>query len=63
MISEVDVAKKCYQIWKKVAQKCYQIWQKFTQKCYQIGAKSPQNRTSGPIKKCYCKDLSQIVQG
>ena len=40
MNSEVDVAKKCYQIWKKFAQKCYQIWQKFTKKCYQIGAKS-----------------------
>ena len=30
MISEVDVAKKCYQIWHKVAKvpkKCYQMWQ------------------------------------
>ncbi len=27
MISEVDVAKKCYQIWHKVPKKCYQMWQ------------------------------------
>ena len=30
MISEVDVAIKCYQIWHKVAKapkKCYQMWQ------------------------------------
>ena len=29
--NEVDVAKKCYQIWQKVAKvakKCYQMWQK-----------------------------------
>ena len=25
MISEVDVAKKCYQIWLKFAKKCHQI--------------------------------------
>ena len=33
MISEVDVAKKCYQIWHKVAKvpkKCYQMWQNVT---------------------------------
>ena len=29
--NEVDVAKKCYQVWQKVtkvAKKCYQMWQK-----------------------------------
>ena len=40
MISEIDVAKKCYQIWQKVTKKCYRMEQKFIKKRYQIGAKS-----------------------
>ena len=39
MISEVYVAKKCYQICQKIAKKCYQIGQKV--------AKMTKNRQSG----------------
>ena len=42
MISEVDVAKKCYQILHKVPKKCYQMWQnvaKVAKKCYQMWQK------------------------
>ena len=36
---------------------------KIHQKVLPDWCKKCQNRTGGPIKKCYCKDLSQIVQG
>ena len=43
--NEVDVAKKCYQIWQKVAKvakKCYQMWQKVAK-----GVLSGSNRFQG----------------
>ena len=36
---------------------------KIHQKVLPDWCKKCQNRTGGKIKKCYCKDLSQIVQG
>ena len=43
--NEVDVAKKCYQVWQKVAKvakKCYQMWQKVAK-----GVLSGSNRFQG----------------
>ena len=55
MISEVDVAKKCYQIWHKVAKvpkKCYQMWQNVA-KGVPRGFKGPQVVSRGSNGKCY----------
>ena len=55
MISEVDVAKKCYQIWHKVAKlpkKCYQMWQNVA-KGVPRGFKGLQVVSRGSKGKCY----------
>ena len=55
MISEVDVANKCYQIWHKVARapkKCYQMWQNVA-KGVPRGFKGFQGVPRGSKGKCY----------
>ena len=74
MISEVDVAKKCYQIWHKVAKvpkKCYQMWQNVA-KGVPKGFKGFQGVSKGSKGfqgECYqmwqknAKGVPKVVQG
>ena len=50
-----DLAKSCQKVIPDLAKIHQKVLPDWCKKC--------QNRTGGPIKKCYCKDLSQIVQG
>ncbi len=76
MISEVDVAKKCYQIWHKVAKvpkKCYQMWQNVTKgvprgfKGFQGVPRESDTRTpkgfQGKVLPDVGKGVPKVVQG
>ena len=50
--NEVDVAKKCYQVWQKgakVAKKCYQMWQKVAKGVLRDSKSSPGSTTLGDL--------------
>ena len=72
--NEVDVAKKCYQVWQKVAKvakKCYQMWQNVAKGVQKVprGSKLFQGFEGVPKGKCYqmwqkvAKGVPKVVQG
>ena len=59
--SEVDVAKSATRFGKKLPKSATRFGKNSPKSATKLVQKVP--KIGGPIKKCYCKDLSQIVQG